>query len=268
MIELNAGGKIFTTARATLLGRGSPYFERLLEPDHDDAGCGGGSTHTVRGASRDGEGRIFVDRQHRLFEQILEYLRFGLDEDDTRQLSERDRRQLSHEAQFYQLNGLVEMLRGQLPSKAYDEWKLSDDDRLIRSQASELREALQRLGDRTALALANDILVDLFPRHVSGWDPPAPPVASLFGDPPTSPAATWYVMANVAFLWFFFFCFSMAVNVHSPSLDFPLLAASLTSTSRSLGIRTDEDRRKDWSRDCRKTPKNSTSDLSASGAHS
>ena len=110
IVELNVGGTHFDTTRSTLLARGaSPYFTRLLAETEQ-------GEYTITGAFRDRKGRIFIDRQPQLFSQILEYLRFNLEE---HQLSERERSSLRKEALYYQLDELVELLREH--SKGYDE---------------------------------------------------------------------------------------------------------------------------------------------------
>ena len=101
IVELNIGGKVFATSRETLLNHGSSYFERLLE-----SGELGGAV--VRGALRDNDGRLFIDRNPDMFGPILEYMRSFKIPIQYKDLpsDNREKKALIEEARYYQLENL------------------------------------------------------------------------------------------------------------------------------------------------------------------
>ena len=153
IIELNVGGQIFATSRETLLQKGSPYFERLLE-----SGETGGAV--IRGAQRDSAGRIFIDRSPDIFRHILEYMRGCSQQQllDTIR-DDKEKKSLLEEALFYQIDDLVEKLT--LHGGGYDPSYLSDQDQKIRSQAVGIRKAFEE-GQLDAPGNASASLIDLF----------------------------------------------------------------------------------------------------------
>ena len=70
IVELNVGGRAFSTTRETLLRGHSSYFHRLLEVPMDDDD----TNIVMSGAQTDQQGRLFIDRDPDLFAAILEYL--------------------------------------------------------------------------------------------------------------------------------------------------------------------------------------------------
>lgn len=65
-IQINVGGTVFSTTKSTLLGAGSPsFFGVLLSEDWE------------RTATKDQDGRPFIDRDAAPFEIILSFLRTG-----------------------------------------------------------------------------------------------------------------------------------------------------------------------------------------------
>lgn len=62
VIEINIGGYIYKTTKLTLI-KGTNFFSSLFE-----------SLDNGINTLRDSEGRIFVDRNGRIFEYILDYL--------------------------------------------------------------------------------------------------------------------------------------------------------------------------------------------------
>ncbi|CCD68452.1 BTB domain-containing protein [Caenorhabditis elegans] len=94
-IRLNIGGTIFETSKSTLT-KFDGFFKTLLETDipiqKDDSNC------------------IFIDRSPRHFEKILNYLRDGADVDLLPE-SEKEVREILKEAQFYLLEGLMELCK-------------------------------------------------------------------------------------------------------------------------------------------------------------
>eukprot|EP00978_Attheya_sp_CCMP212_P004535 scaffold9878_cov45-Attheya_sp.AAC.4 len=172
ILELNVGGQTFSTTRDTLLAYPtSPYFKRLLNQHVD-----GDDDYQITGALLDAQGRIFIDRNPKLFEQVLEYLRSNF---DAEQLTKQEKEKLKKEALYYQLDGLIDLLRP--PSTGYDERALSPDDQNLRQEANEIRAML--LAKSISAADADNILVDFFP-------PLNPPLEELFEKPITSPEAT------------------------------------------------------------------------------
>ena len=146
ILRLNVGGQIFDTTPETMLSGGSAFFGRLL-----DAGDGPG--HEVRGAVRDSDGRLFIDRSPAGFQLILEYLRGSL---DVYSLDKEKKEALISEALYYDLPGLVSALHG-----GYDASALSADDQKIRSDAMAFRTALSQ-GQDGAAAEADLALCDVF----------------------------------------------------------------------------------------------------------
>lgn len=91
IIKLNVGGQLFTTFHKTLAQ--SKYFVNLLRKD------------SLSGKTMTDKNEIFIDRNGRLFSDVLYYLRthsmFAKDIDMLRLLQE--------EAKFYQLDAMVEV---------------------------------------------------------------------------------------------------------------------------------------------------------------
>ena len=71
IINLNVGGKVFTTSLSTLLSEpGTSLLAKMFDPDGTV-----GESGLVAPAAKDREGNYFVDRNPAVFEVILEYLR-------------------------------------------------------------------------------------------------------------------------------------------------------------------------------------------------
>jgi len=178
IVKLDVGGQKFTTTRETLLSQGSHYFARLLDDDDDDDHEG---RPRLSGAIRDEDGTIFMDRPPDLFKYVLLFLRNN--HLDHKTLSKEDKELLKHEAIFYGLDKLVEILEMPSPSTGYDATCLSDADQRIRDQAQEARNALLT-GDTR---LANDLLMDLFPQPKQQASQPQPVLGTrLFEQPFTT----------------------------------------------------------------------------------
>lgn len=116
MIKLNIGGQIFQTTKSTLT-KFDGFLKAILESgiptEKDDSGC------------------IFIDRDAKHFRSILNYLRDGdIDFPD----SEKELREILKEAQFYQLEGLIEMCSEILEPGTRDFQKLKfieNDDQFL-----------------------------------------------------------------------------------------------------------------------------------------
>ncbi|GIY72824.1 hypothetical protein CDAR_99651 [Caerostris darwini] len=95
VIELNVGGVFYTTARATLIKEPGSLLSQWF------------SGPISAGPFRDSKGKFFLDRDGVLFRYILDYLR-----DQKLVLPENfhERRRLRHEAEYFNLAGLVCML--------------------------------------------------------------------------------------------------------------------------------------------------------------
>lgn len=86
-VHLNVGGRLFSTRRSTLVWPRDSYFEKVLLCSED----------RFAQPELDAEGRIMIDRDPRLFEHILEFLR-------SRRLYEgTDMDRLRDESRFYLL---------------------------------------------------------------------------------------------------------------------------------------------------------------------
>ena len=82
IVKLNVGGTIYHTTKVTLANSKSRYFEVL--------------TDTIMNNNLDENGNIFIDRNGRLFEFVLDYLRSSIFPEMTVELK--------HEFEFYAIN--------------------------------------------------------------------------------------------------------------------------------------------------------------------
>eukprot|EP00056_Hartaetosiga_gracilis_P013227 m.217407 g.217407 ORF g.217407 m.217407 type:complete len:1053 (-) comp13811_c0_seq4:75-3233(-) len=100
VVKLNVGGKLFVTSRTTLLYSlaDTSFFSALLS---------GGQHHTIL------DGGIFIDRDPRLFEIVLTYMRTGFVRS-----AQVDLRELLCEAEFYGLEALAQTLSLQIPEES------------------------------------------------------------------------------------------------------------------------------------------------------
>ncbi|XP_035678846.1 BTB/POZ domain-containing protein KCTD6-like [Branchiostoma floridae] len=98
VVSLNVGGHIYTTARSTL----TRFRDSML------GAMFGGDFDTLR----DDQGRYFIDRNGRLFEYVLNFLRTTqlVLPEDFKELP-----QLEIEADFYQIQPLIEALKSYKP---------------------------------------------------------------------------------------------------------------------------------------------------------
>lgn len=97
VLELNVGGQVYYTRRATLAESASPLLARLFSS----------SSTSSNDLARDPRGRYFIDRDGFLFRYVLDFLR-----DQQVVLPDRfpERRRLRREAEFYQLAALAALL--------------------------------------------------------------------------------------------------------------------------------------------------------------
>lgn len=86
-IDINVGGRVFATTKATLLGWEASYFHALL---------GSGRWEPC------GDGAYFIDRSPQLFERVMEALRTG-EPVDMEGLSEKQAARLREECDYFQL---------------------------------------------------------------------------------------------------------------------------------------------------------------------
>ena len=102
VVELNVGGKIYTTSLTTL----------LKDPESLLAAIFSGR----QGILRDSHGRVFIDRDGRLFRYIIDYLR------EFRLVLPKDFKEhtgLLAEAEYYRINELVKALKQQRRQTGY-----------------------------------------------------------------------------------------------------------------------------------------------------
>jgi len=97
IVELNVGGVIYATSTSTLTSEPDSLLARMFLPS--------GS----KNPGKDAKSRYFIDRDGVLFRYVLDYLRTL-----TLTLPEafQEIRRLRHEAEYYQLSGLVKLLGG------------------------------------------------------------------------------------------------------------------------------------------------------------
>lgn len=152
-------------ALTTLLA--SRYFEWLLEENGDGI--------ILPGACIDDEGSIFLDRDPQLFSQILAFLRSSFDPEH---LTVSERANLQKEVEYYQLDGLFDILRP--PCRGYDERLLSKKDLEMLEEAQHVLKTLLP-GEQTEEA--DKYLIDLFPEG-------GPRLTIMHQEKPSSPEAT------------------------------------------------------------------------------
>lgn len=123
-VQLDVGGRIFSTTVETLTSEKDTYFTALLSKQWE--------------LEKDEQGRIFIDRNGDLFAEILDYMRnpseFILPE-------ERLRKRLIGEAKFYKLKSFLEVLTE--PERKEEERKarpFSDSTLLTKEQMLKLNE--------------------------------------------------------------------------------------------------------------------------------
>jgi hypothetical protein len=151
ILRLNVGGTHFDTTRETLLGAGSSFFRRLLDEPAQQPAAG---DVAIRGAMRDADGRLFIDRSPDGFRLVLEWCRGN---GDVGAYDEAARSLMLNEAMYYDLPRLV----AQLQVRGYDPSLLSTADQEIRNQAAALRSALAQ-GRDGAAAEADAALIPVF----------------------------------------------------------------------------------------------------------
>lgn len=113
-IELNIGGKIFATTKATLMRWESTYFHAML------GSCAWEPCH--------GESCYFIDRSPSHFERIMEALRSG-ESVDAEGLTERQAARLAEECDYFQLPRFTLAAPRWDPCHCSADLTLSDDSR-------------------------------------------------------------------------------------------------------------------------------------------
>jgi hypothetical protein len=94
IIELNVGGSVYCTTINTLLSEKNSFFETLINKKTEQV--------------KDSNNRYFIDRDGRLFNYVLDYLRNKLSFVPPDNLIETNR--LKIEAEYYKLDGMVKFL--------------------------------------------------------------------------------------------------------------------------------------------------------------
>ena len=140
LVRLNVGGTYLETQRETLLAAGRlSYLAKLLDESH---------THLT-----DDDGRIFIDRDARLFALVLQFLRGSL----VRQtLSSTTCTELMVEAEFFGVERLVFWLHDE-----FDPVTLGAPDQRLRAQAEQAQRDLQLSGGAAGAAVDNDLLLSV-----------------------------------------------------------------------------------------------------------
>jgi hypothetical protein len=119
-IKLNVGGKVFATTLSTLLKEKDSFFSLMFSGQY----C----------TDPDEDGEYFIDRSYTHFDKILNYLRTDtifLPED------EKSRKELLIEAQFYQLNSLVQLIKRTEQNEIYNiHWSTIPEQKSLGVQIS------------------------------------------------------------------------------------------------------------------------------------
>jgi hypothetical protein len=103
VVDLNVGGTLYSTSRATLM-RYDSMLARMFSGRHE--------------IKRRADGRVFIDRDGERFRHILNYLRDG--DLDVEHLDEGTRKQLKREAVYFCLHELEAKLADK-PSQPFDD---------------------------------------------------------------------------------------------------------------------------------------------------
>ena len=96
ILHLNVGGWKFTTTLSTLCAEKGSVLEKMFSDDFT--------------LSRDSEGAVFIDRSGEYFKFILDYLRGSIAGIDDILFDENTRKKLIKEAEYYQLEGMKNVL--------------------------------------------------------------------------------------------------------------------------------------------------------------
>jgi hypothetical protein len=128
-IKLDVGGRIFSVTLDMMLKNPDSFFARLFSGRWED--------------KKTEDGAYFINRDFDQFHHIVSFLRNGcLDVS----LSEDDHRALCREADFYQLNELVDVLK---PSVSVDDWTWTETPKGLLSNGG--LTLTGKKGDRAAL---------------------------------------------------------------------------------------------------------------------
>lgn len=158
VVNLNVGGVHFDTTRTTLLyGEEGGYFRALLD---------GGLPSAL-----DKEGRLFIDRDHRLFDKILQILRGCTDLDS---ITADQKPALALEARFYQLFELAARLEG-----GFNPFVLSKADQAIRARRNAVKAQLEDPSYPNDLGFDRTYLIDVFSAPVTFSGLPTSPQAGV-----------------------------------------------------------------------------------------
>jgi hypothetical protein len=106
IVELNVGGRYFATSRQTLQSQDSMLFAMFS------------GKYNLK---KDNTGRFFIDRDGKYFNHILNYLRDGTTPPFSPKYKPEKYHCLASEAQFYQIQGLIDKLQ-----QKYPKWKLTE----------------------------------------------------------------------------------------------------------------------------------------------
>ncbi|KAE9421142.1 hypothetical protein Angca_008092, partial [Angiostrongylus cantonensis] len=108
VVQLNVGGKTYTTLFETLALSKSPYFQRFIRIDDTS----GKVLLCRRNLAVDSAGAIFINRDGKLFAYALQFMRDGK---RTALPQNSDiLRQLVRESEFFEMDGWKDVLQEQL----------------------------------------------------------------------------------------------------------------------------------------------------------
>uniref|UniRef100_A0A1I7TCJ9 BTB domain-containing protein n=1 Tax=Caenorhabditis tropicalis TaxID=1561998 RepID=A0A1I7TCJ9_9PELO len=120
-LRVDVGGTVFKTTLETLTNLDGRMKELLVRLDNDQTGI------------------IFIDRSPKHFEVILNYMR---DESVELPNSMEDLRQILKEAEYFELDGLIELCKSKIPDRSYDINFIENDNDLLEIITSPERTVL------------------------------------------------------------------------------------------------------------------------------
>jgi hypothetical protein len=156
IVNLNVGGRFFTTSRDTLLAVPTSIFKRFFPPTDDvDEGDGAGAAAPFCPPVTDAEGRIFIDRDGELFHHVLAACRgqFGPEVSD---MCEGTRHRLIDEFEYFGLFDHFYFMKSE-----FNPLELSEEDQRLQQQARINRAELIR-GSGDASSIDDRFLIDAF----------------------------------------------------------------------------------------------------------
>lgn len=150
IVELNVGGIIYTTTTKTLLSEQDTYFSNQFN-----------KTTSSFDSFKDSKGRWFIDRDGKLFEFILEFLRNKL---VILPENYNEKHRLIFEAEFYKLKSMGCYIKSQIDTNNFEKLSVSPSSK---HGSQNLTPGCIIIGYRGTFANGRDGLVDVKFRKVS-----------------------------------------------------------------------------------------------------